>query len=215
MPASRAICIVDDDEAVRDSLQALFEAEGFDVAAFASARAFLAHGPARAGCLVTDLRMPDMNGLELLAALAERGDAPPVIMITGHGDVPMAVRAMKLGAADFIEKPFDARLLVARVREALRATAERGRARADSEIQRRVELLTPREREVLEQLVLGRSNKAIGLELKISPRTVEIHRARVMEKLAVGSLAELVRLAIVAGIDPASESPIRRDPYTQ
>ena len=120
-------------------------------------------------------------------------------MITGHGDVPMAVRAMKLGAADFIEKPFDSQLLVARVREALRA----GGGAAATDIQRRLELLTPRERDVLEQLVVGRSNKAIGLELKISPRTVEIHRARVMEKMAVGSLAELVRLALAAGIDPS------------
>jgi len=207
MSASRTICIVDDDEAVRDSLQAVFEAEGFDVAVFASARAFLDAGLARAGCLVTDLRMPDMNGLGLLAALAERGDAPPVIMITGHGDVPMAVRAMKLGAVDFIEKPFDAQLLVARVREALRTAADRGGTPAGADIQRRLELLTPREREVMEQLVVGRSNKAIGLELKISPRTVEIHRARVMEKLAIGSLAELVRLALAAGIDPGPKTP--------
>jgi two-component system, LuxR family, response regulator FixJ len=206
MPADRTVCIVDDDEAVRDSLEVLFEAEGFTVATFASARDFLVAGPARAGCVVTDLRMPEMNGLELLAALAERPDAPPVLMITGHGDVPMAVRAMKLGAADFIEKPFDPQLLVARVRDTLRAAgpAEAGAAALRAEIARRLELLTPREREVLEQLVAGRSNKAIGLELDISPRTVEIHRARVMEKMAVDSLAALVRLALAAGIDPGA-----------
>jgi two-component system response regulator FixJ len=206
MSSSRKVCIIDDDEAVRDSLQALFEAEGLEVAAFASAKDFLAGGPVGAGCLVTDLRMPDMNGLELLAALAERAEAPPVIMITGHGDVPLAVRAMKLGAVDFIEKPFDAQLLAARVREALRVERARGQGLAapDDGIRRRLDLLTPRERDVLEQLVVGRSNKAVALELDISPRTVEIHRARVMEKLAVGSLAELVRLALAAGIDPSS-----------
>jgi two-component system response regulator FixJ len=205
MSTSRVICVVDDDEAVRDSLEAVLEAEGFAVAAFASARGFLDDGLAGAGCLVTDLRMPDMNGLELLAALAGRAQAPPVIMITGHGDVPMAVRAMKLGAADFIEKPFDTQVLVARVREAMRVpgASDDGVSAATVDIQRRLELLTPRERDVLEQLVVGRSNKAIGLELEISPRTVEIHRARVMEKMAVGSLAELVRLALAAGIDPS------------
>ena len=205
MSTSRPICIVDDDEAVRDSLQALFEAEGFEAVAFGSARSFLDDGPAGAGCLVTDLRMPDMNGLELLGALAGRAEAPPVIMITGHGDVPMAVRAMRLGAADFIEKPFDAQVLVRRVHEVLRAatSADAGAPAAADDVRRRLELLTPREREVLEQLVIGRSNKAIGLALEISPRTVEIHRARVMEKLAVGSLAQLVRLAVAAGIDPS------------
>jgi two-component system response regulator FixJ len=131
-------------------------------------------------------------------------------MITGHGDVPIAVRAMKLGAADFIEKPFDAGMLLARVRAALREPRAAGDAAAD--IQHRLELLTPREREVLEQLVIGRSNKAIGLELEISPRTVEIHRARVMEKMAAASLSELVRLALAAGIDPR---PVCRDPYKQ
>jgi two-component system response regulator FixJ len=205
MPASRTICIVDDDEAVRDSLQILFETEGFGVVAFASARDFLDDGLALAGCLVTDLRMPDMNGLELLAALAGHADAPPVIMITGHGDVPMAVRAMRLGAADFIEKPFDAQVLVRRVHEVLRAatSVDEGAPGAADDVRRRLELLTPREREVLEQLVIGRSNKAIGLALEISPRTVEIHRARVMEKLAVDNLAQLVRLAVAAGIDPS------------
>jgi two-component system response regulator FixJ len=214
MARSPIIYVVDDDEAVRDSLQALFEAEGFEVAVFASGRAFLSGGEAPAdGCLVTDVRMPDMNGLELLAALSERAEAPAVIMITGHGDVPMAVRAMKLGAADFIEKPFDADLLLARVRDVLGAAKrQRAEPHAASDTARRVESLTPREREVLEQLVIGRSNKAIGLELKISPRTVEIHRARVMEKMAATNLSQLVRLALAAGIDP---HPIGRDPYKQ
>jgi two-component system response regulator FixJ len=202
MTASPLICVVDDDEAVRDSLAALFEAEGFEVASFASGRDFLDGGLTRAGCVVSDVRMPDMNGLELLAVLSERASAPPVIMITGHGDVPMAVRAMRLGAVDFLEKPFDAGMLLARVRDVL--SAARGADDAIADIHHRLELLTPREREVLEQLVIGRSNKAIGLELEISPRTVEIHRARVMEKMAAGSLSELVRLALAAGIDPSN-----------
>jgi two-component system response regulator FixJ len=202
MTASPLICVVDDDEAVRDSLAALFEAEGFEVASFASGRDFLDGGLTRAGCVVSDVRMPDMNGLELLAVLSERASAPPVIMITGHGDVPMAVRAMRLGAVDFLEKPFDAGMLLARVRDVL--SAARGADDAIADIHHRLELLTPRGREVLEQLVIGRSNKAIGLELEISPRTVEIHRARVMEKMAAGSLSELVRLALAAGIDPSN-----------
>jgi two-component system response regulator FixJ len=201
MTASPLICVVDDDEAVRDSLAALFEAEGFEVASFASGRDFLDGGLTRAGCVVSDVRMPDMNGHELLAVLSQRASAPPVIMITGHGDVPMAVRAMRLGAVDFLEKPFDAGMLLARVRDVL--SAARGVDDAIADIHHRLELLTPREREVLEQLVIGRSNKAIGLELEISPRTVEIHRARVMEKMAAGSLSELVRLALAAGIDPS------------
>ncbi|MEM7021520.1 MAG: response regulator FixJ [Pseudomonadota bacterium] len=205
MPANSIICIVDDDEAVRDSLEALFLAEGLPVAVFASARAFLEDRPSEIGCVVTDVRMPDMSGLELLAALTRNAAPPPVILITGHGDVPMAVRAMKLGAVDFIEKPFDANLLLARVRDAVRV--ERDAADNESttrtEIEGRLATLTPREREVLEQLVIGLSNKAIGLELKISPRTVEIHRARVMDKMAAGSLSELVRLALAAGVDPS------------
>jgi len=212
MADNPTVFIVDDDEAVLDSLQVLFEAEGFEVATFTSARDLLERGVARAECcLVSDVRMPDMNGLELLAALSKGTDVPPVILMTGHGDVPMAVRAMKLGAVDFIEKPFDTGVLLARVRDALReARASVARRTADSEsaagqtqdIERRLELLTPREREVLEQLVIGRSNKAIALELNISPRTVEIHRARVMEKMAASSLPELVRLALAVGIDP-------------
>ena len=163
MPADRTVCIVDDDEAVRDSLEVLFDAEGFTVATFASARDFLEGGPARACCLVTDVRMPEMSGLELLAALAERPDPPPVIMITGHGDVPMAVRAMKLGAADFIEKPFDAQLLVARVREALRAgPAEPGAAALRAKVQSRLEQLTPREREVLTLVIEGLPSQNIS-----------------------------------------------------
>lgn len=202
MTPEPTISIVDDDDAVRDSLEALFMAEGFKVAAFASAGAFLATDTAP-GCVVTDMRMPEMNGLELLEVLSRRPSAPPVIMITGHGDVPLAVRAMKMGAVDFIEKPFDPGVLLARVRDALRATRPAAPAVSPSrEIEGHLAQLTPREREVLEHLVIGRSNKAIARELDISPRTVEVHRARVMEKMAAGSLSELVRLALAAGIDP-------------
>lgn len=195
------VLVVDDDPAVRDSLQAMLEAEGFRVYVFEDARAFLDALPAPSRCVaLLDVRMPDMDGLELLAALGQRASAPPVIMITGHGDVPMAVEAMKLGAVDFIEKPFAADTIVRSIREAL-ATC-RPASTATNETERRLARLTEREREVLEQLVVGRSNKAIALELGISPRTVEIHRARVMEKMQADSLSHLVRMALAAGIDP-------------
>lgn len=204
MPREPEVYVVDDDEAVRDSLEALLQAEGFAVSAFASAQDFLAarwtDGPC---CALVDLRMPGMDGLTLLAELARRPGAPPAIMITGHGDVPLAVKAMKLGAIDFLEKPFDPETIVACVRAAL----EQARPRPDAaenpeEVGSRLERLTPRERQVLEQLVIGRANKAIARELGISPRTVEIHRARVMDKMAAESLSHLVRLALAAGIDP-------------
>jgi two-component system response regulator FixJ len=145
--------------------------------------------------------MPEMDGLELLQALAARGPLPPVIVITGHGEVPMAVQAMKLGARDFVEKPFEPRLLLASIRDAL-ARGSRAGGAADPVIARRLALLTPREREVLDQLVIGRANKVIARELAISPRTVEIHRARVMEKMDAESLSQLVRMAIAAGVAP-------------
>jgi two-component system response regulator FixJ len=196
------VVVIDDDEAVLDSLRVLLEAEGFEVETFDRARGFLEQPKgAPPGCLVTDVRMPDMDGLELLQALSARGTLPPVIVITGHGEVPLAVRAMKLGARDFIEKPFEPHALLASIRDALTAAA-RPAARTDPEIRRRLERLTPREREVLQQLVIGRSNKTIARELAISTRTVEIHRARVMEKMRVESLSQLVRIAFMAGIDP-------------
>jgi len=198
------VIIVDDDEAVLDSLAALLMAEGFAVEAFASARALLEGHPCTLeGCVVTDVRMPEMDGLELIEALRARGALPPIIVITGHGDVPMAVKAMKRGARDFIEKPFDPAVLVAAIRACV-AGAALPPDRADPELLRRVESLTPREREVLEQLVLGHSNKAIGRALDISPRTVEIHRARVMEKMQAASLSQLVRMALAAGLDPGA-----------
>jgi two-component system response regulator FixJ len=203
MTAEATVIVVDDDAAVRDSLQAMLEAEGFAVELFADARAFLdGYRPLADACLLIDVRMPGVDGIELLGKLATRPSAPPVIIITGHGDVPMAVEAMKLGAVDFIEKPFAAATIVGSIRDAL-AAAGRGTA-TGREMAPRLARLTEREREVLEQLVIGHSNKAIARELGISPRTVEIHRARVMEKMQADSLSHLVRLALAAGLDPGA-----------
>ena len=203
MADTASVVVIDDDEAVLDSLRMLLESEGFNVETFERASTFLERfdeGLSR--CIVTDVRMPDMDGLELLQALAVRGPLPPVIVITGHGDVPLAVQAMKLGARDFIEKPFDTADLMTSIRAALTGAANSAAVVTDPEIQQRLASLTPRERQVLEQLVIGRSNKAIARELAISPRTVEIHRARVMDKMRAESLSQLVRMAVGAGIDP-------------
>lgn len=201
MTTEPLVMVVDDDAAVRDSLHVMLEVEGFAVEAFAGAREFLEHFQARPNCCVLlDVRMPEIDGLELLAHIGRRPDAPPVIMMTGHGDVPLAVKAMKLGARDFLEKPFAPETVVACIRSALRAArpglAEHG------EFGQRLEALTPRERDVLERLVIGGSNKEIARELGISPRTVEIHRARVMEKMQAHNLPQLVRMALAAGVDP-------------
>ncbi|NJO38130.1 MAG: response regulator [Rhizobiales bacterium] len=197
------IHVIDDDEAVRDSLEALLLAEGFAVMGFDSAEAFLIDGAASAaGCCLLDVRMPGMDGLTLLRRLGAAGAMVPVVVMTGHGDVPMAVKAMKLGAVDFIEKPFDAKTMLATIRTALRTSTMPAPATIDPALAEKLGRLTPREREVLEELVAGRSNKEVGRELGISPRTVEIHRARLMEKMAADSLAHLVRLALEAGIEP-------------
>ena len=199
------IYVVDDDDAVRDSLEALLLGEGYDVMGFGSAEAFLADGdPSIAGCCLMDVRMPGKDGLTLLSELGGDGRTLPIIVMTGHGDVPMAVKAMKLGAIDFIEKPFDTNVMLGMIRSALQsAPSPQHRSTIDPAVMANLERLTPREREVLEHLVTGRSNKEVGLQLGISPRTVEIHRARLMEKMTASSLAELVRMAIDAGIDPA------------
>ncbi|MBV8166544.1 MAG: response regulator transcription factor, partial [Alphaproteobacteria bacterium] len=184
-PDTPMIFVVDDDEAVRDSLKILLETEGYRATAFESAVAFLdGWREGMRGCLLADVRMPDMTGLELQEVVIERRLGLPVIIITGHGDVPMAVRAMKAGAVDFIEKPFSDTTILDSVRRAMEASAHAGAAQGASvEALQRLESLTPRERQVLECLVRGRPNKVIAYELDISPRTVEIHRARVMEKM--------------------------------
>ena len=207
MATEETIFIVDDDDAVRDSLTALFEAAEFMVESYATGQAFLdAHRSDGKGCLLLDVNMPDMSGLEVLQRLAGLGIKDlGVIIITGHGDIPMAVQAIKTGAADFVEKPFDNRAIMDCVRQVLSqgAAPPPGAGAADEETAR-ISLLTPRERDVLEQLVIGRPNKLIGYELGISPRTVEIHRARVMQKMSAKSLSHLVRIALAAGIDPQS-----------
>ena len=204
MTAEANIFVVDDDADVRDSLCALLEASGFGVEGFDGPKAFLAStAPTRTGCLIADIRMPDMDGLELQQELARRGAKLAIIIMTGHGDVPLAVRAMKAGATDFIEKPFDDEIMLASVRRALTEgkQLQQGSALARA-AKERVAELSPRERQVLEHLVAGKQNKVIAHELNISPRTIEIHRAHLMDKMQARSLSELVRLAIAAGVVP-------------
>lgn len=196
------IFVVDDDNAVRDSLTLLLEASGYRVAPYASGGAFLGAVPADGrGCVLVDVRMPDMDGFAVQQELQRRRIALPVIVITGHGDVPLAVRAMKAGAADFIEKPYGEEALLAAVERALQLdrASERDRAAAAA-VHDRAAHLTPREREVLDLLVAGHPNKVIAHRMSISPRTVEIHRARVMDKMAARNLSELVRMAIEADL---------------
>jgi two-component system response regulator FixJ len=201
MPDS-TVFIVDDDDALRDSLRALLESADLRVEDFNSAAKFLdIYTPARGGCLVADVRMPDMDGLALLAELAKRQASVPVIVMTGHGDIPLAVRAMRAGAADFIEKPFDDERMLASIRQALDLGRQaRGQSSAAQAAQERIAGLTPRERDVLELLVAGHPNKVVAFKLDISPRTVEVHRGRLMEKMQAKSLSDLVRTALSAGI---------------
>jgi two-component system response regulator FixJ len=203
MSKAATIFIVDDDDAIRDSLRLLLESAGFTrVVAHASGHSFLDEASPQPGdCLLLDVRMPDMDGLELQAEIRRRGVRLPIVVMTGHGDVPIAVRAMKAGAADFIEKPFADDVLIESVRRALVLAAAVGRDSAEADaVRHRLEGLTAREREVLEGLVGGRPNKVIAHDLGISPRTVEIHRARVMDKMQARSLSALVRMALAAGI---------------
>jgi two-component system response regulator FixJ len=198
--AARAVHIIDDDEGLRESLAFLLRAAQLEVRSFDSAKTFLDALPdASVGCVITDIRMPDMSGIELLRRLKELKVGIPVIVITGHGDVALAVEAMKIGAADFFEKPFDDDLLVASVRAALRQQEDqtkRGVERA--EIEHRISTLSPREKDVLAGLVEGRANKQIAFDLGISPRTVEIYRANLMNKMQANSLSDLVRMALLA-----------------
>jgi two-component system, LuxR family, response regulator FixJ len=204
--------VVDDDEAVRDSLSVLLESAGLSVRTYDSATAFLDALPRLgAGCVLTDVQMPELDGLALQRRLTALGIRLPVIVMTGHGDVPIAVEALKAGAADFLEKPFDDAQLLSVVQSALAASQLTQDAdAATAQIATRLASLTPREREVLDKLVAGQPNKTIAYDLGSSPRTVEVHRARVMEKMGVRSLAELVRMTIaVERSAPPGKAPGR------
>ena len=207
MAQAATIFIVDDDDAVRDSLELLLEANGYAVTTFASGTAFLAHLPqARSGCLLIDVRMPGLSGIEVQQELRRRQVALPAVVITGHGDVPLAVQAMQAGAVDFIEKPYSEAAILASVERALAmGSAARAADAQAAAIRERAERLTARERDVLGELVAGHPNKVIAFHLDISPRTVEIHRARVMEKMEAKSLSELVRMALAADLAGAAK----------
>jgi two-component system response regulator FixJ len=203
MPTDTAIVyVIDDDEAARQSLEFLLRAHTFNVETFDSATAFLQVAPGlKSGCVITDVRMPGISGMELLRRLGELKIPLPVIVITGHGDVPLAVEAMKFGALDFLEKPFDDNILLASVRSALQR--QHGDTQQQAEraiIDERLAALSNREREVLQGLVAGHANKRIAFDLGISPRTVEIYRANLMTKMQAASLSDLVRMALISGM---------------
>jgi two-component system response regulator FixJ len=202
MAADAIVHVIDDDEAVRQSLEFLLRTAGVAARTYESASAFLSTLPAvEAGCIITDVRMPGISGIELLKRLGEMQVSLPVIVITGHGDVPLAVEAMKNGAVDFLEKPFEDEHLLGAVRSALdRSLKDATRDAHRAEVEARLTTLTNREREVLDGLVAGKPNKIIAFDLAISPRTVEIYRANVMTKMGAASLSELVRMALVSGV---------------
>ena len=192
--------VIDDDEAVRDSLAFLLETVDLKVKTYDSALRFLEQpSPADPGCLITDIRMPEMTGLDLVRRLNERGSTLPVIVITGHGDVPLAVEAMRAGVVDFIEKPFNDEAILAALRRALDLSRDHAEVVAEKKaIVQRLDKLSGRERQVLDGLVAGQANKVIALNLGISPRTVEVYRANLMTKMQASSLSELVRMTLNA-----------------
>lgn len=197
------VFIVEDDEAVRDSLRLMLESLGHKVASYGRADEFLeSYDPELPGCLVLDIRMPGMNGMELQRKLNAMTSILPIIFVTGHGDVPMAVEAMQQGAVDFVQKPYREQELLDKIQKAVAEDAEnRQELREVQTIQGRLEELTPREREVLAMMVEGKANKVIAIDLDISQRTVEIHRSRVMEKMHAKSLAQLVRMSMAVNQD--------------
>ncbi len=203
MTTDATVFVVDDDQAMRTSLQWLIESTGMAVKTYESADVFLAsYYPGRAGCLLLDVRMPGMSGLELQSYLARQGYRLPVILITGHGDVAMAVKAMKAGAVDFIEKPFHDEDLLRSIRNALEFDKKhRAHRSAKADITMRLAELTPREHEVMTMVTEGKSNREIAAALGVSAKTVEAHRSRVMEKMRAESLAELVRMALLVAQD--------------
>jgi two-component system response regulator FixJ len=196
------VYVVDDDDAARDSLVFLLKSAKLAVQAFDSADTFISALPSLGhGCVVTDIRMPGMSGIELLKHVRKQGHPIPVIVVTGHGDVPLAVEAMKHGAVDFLEKPYDDEVMLKSVRGALNEQKQSEKRDAErAEVLEKLATLSTRERQVLEGLVGGLPNKSIAYDLKISPRTVEIYRANVMTKMGAGSLSELVRMALMAGV---------------
>ncbi|GAA3840710.1 response regulator FixJ [[Pseudomonas] carboxydohydrogena] len=202
MPAEGLVYVIDDDQAMRDSLDFLLESAGLKARLFESAVSFLEALPELGpGCIVSDVRMPNLDGLELLKRLRETGKSLPIIIMTGHGDIPLAVEAMKLGAIDFIEKPFEDERLIGTIRVALGGAAQRHKGDAvAADIASRIASLSPRERQVLDGLVAGLSNKLIARDYDISPRTIEVYRANVMTKMQASSISELVRFAIRGGL---------------
>jgi two-component system response regulator FixJ len=202
MPSNGKVYVIDDDEAMRDSLNFLLASTGFDVVLFESAQIFLDALPGLAfGCVLSDVRMPGIDGIELLKRMKARNSPLPIVIMTGHGDIPLAVEAMKLGAVDFLEKPFDDDRLVAMIETAIRRAEPAAKSEAlTQDIVARVATLSPRERQVMDGLIAGLSNKLIARDYDISPRTIEVYRANVMTKMQANSLSELVRLAMRAGL---------------
>ncbi len=202
MSSKGKVYVIDDDEAMRDSLNFLLDSSGFEVSLFEDAQSFLEALPdLEFGCVISDVRMPGLDGIELLKRMKADSSQFPIVMMTGHGDVPLAVEAMKLGAVDFLEKPFEDDRLTAMIDQAIRRAEPAAKNEAIAQdIAARVASLSPRERQVMEGLIAGLSNKLIAREYDISPRTIEVYRANVMTKMQANSLSELVRLAMRAGM---------------
>jgi FixJ family two-component response regulator len=207
---SPVVFVVDDEPAVRNAVARLMRADGLAAQTFASPKEFLdAYQPETHGCIVLDIAMPEISGLELQQALAHAGVAPPIIFLTARGDIPISVRAMKLGATDFLTKPIDADELIKAVRTAIARDADVWKTRVERvDIQRRLATLTVREREVLEHVVSGKLNKQTAADLGTVEKTIKVHRARVMQKMNVRSLAELVRLAESGGVAPSAAATV-------